>query len=114
MNPPSVYDETTPINHSTRRITKIVQSIVHLPGDSFLNHSRFDAKAVCAGCSLLLFELNERQEEDYAIAMGCNRWAVGSIDQPPWKICRRSSWWRYEQPRMRVTASQQEAFAAAR
>jgi hypothetical protein len=31
MNPPRVYDETTPSNHSTRRITKIVQSIAHLP-----------------------------------------------------------------------------------
>ena len=30
MNPPSVYDETTPSSHKTSRITKIVQSIVHL------------------------------------------------------------------------------------
>jgi hypothetical protein len=41
MNPPNVYEETMPSSHSTSRITKIVQSIFHLPGNSFLSTVHF-------------------------------------------------------------------------
>jgi hypothetical protein len=39
MNPPNVYEETTPSSHSTSRITKIVQSIFHLLGNSITDNS---------------------------------------------------------------------------
>ena len=42
MNPPSVYDETNPNNHSTSRITKIFQSISRLLM-RVTKHSTFDA-----------------------------------------------------------------------
>ena len=53
MNPPSVYDETTPNSHNTKRITKIVQSIFHLHEFSFLPIRSLGRRANVAGCSLL-------------------------------------------------------------
>jgi hypothetical protein len=57
MNPPRVYDETTPNNHNTKRMTKIVHNIVHLRDSSFLRDFSFlpistlGRHARAAGCS---------------------------------------------------------------
>src|SRR5579863_403437 len=42
MNPPSVYDETTPTSHRTRRMTKIVQSMLNLRSILTLPQTPFD------------------------------------------------------------------------
>jgi hypothetical protein len=60
MNPPRVYDETTPNSHNTKRMTKIVQSIFHLRKFTFLPIKTLGRHASVAGCSLL----NEAKNKD--------------------------------------------------
>lgn len=85
MNPPSVYDETTPSSHKTSRITKIVQSTVHLQWIRPLHKHALTPRAECG-----LFVL-EIQKKNVATQPRCSighRQRGRKIARPEFFFCK--------------------------